>query len=223
MFASLRTNSPKPCLLGSASGHGAFAQYAKLFFDLAWNLDWSVPKRTTLSSSNKPQRLHIFSVCLSLSIRRPRLSSKVSTEPTAFEALYGAKEPRLAQRFESVPPTGTESIWVFVYGRSSGVAIQLTKLSGYNVVTVSPGVGSVSRLGQRGRDQVFAVNFGVGVTFPTVSRLDSEPSQTSRVLQRLKMLAKSSKALTSALPKIVPYAESAKYDFRPPLRHHTPS
>ena len=59
---------------------------------------------------------------------------------TAFQALYGAKELELAQRFDSTPTKGADETWVFIYGGSSGVGqfgIQLAKLSGYKVVTVA--------------------------------------------------------------------------------------
>ena len=67
------------------------------------------------------------------------LGLDVTTSPnTASQALYGAKESVLTQRFDSILLTGTESAWAFVYGGSYGVsqfAIQLAKLSGYEVVT----------------------------------------------------------------------------------------
>ena len=59
---------------------------------------------------------------------------------TAFQALYGARELGLTQRFDSAPAKGSDETWVFIYGGSSGVgqfAIQLAKLSGYKVVTVA--------------------------------------------------------------------------------------
>ena len=59
---------------------------------------------------------------------------------TAFQALHGVHELGLTQRFDSVPPTGTDETWIFIYGGSSGVgqfAIQLAKLSGYKVVSVA--------------------------------------------------------------------------------------
>ena len=59
---------------------------------------------------------------------------------TGFQALYGVNELGLTQRFDSAPAKGADEPWVFIYGGSSGVgqfAIQLAKLSGYNVVTVA--------------------------------------------------------------------------------------
>jgi NADPH:quinone reductase-like Zn-dependent oxidoreductase len=59
---------------------------------------------------------------------------------TAFQALFGAKELGLTQRFDSAPAKGADDTWVFIYGGSSGVGqfgIQLAKLSGYKVVTVA--------------------------------------------------------------------------------------
>jgi len=59
---------------------------------------------------------------------------------TAFQALYGAKDLGLTERFDSAPAKGADETWVFIYGGSSGVGqfgIQLAKLSGYKVVTVA--------------------------------------------------------------------------------------
>lgn len=73
----------------------------------------------------------------------------ITTSPnTALWALHGAKELGLTKRFNWVPLTGTQNIWVFVYRRSSGVAIQLSKLPGYQVVIVASGTGSVRYLRQ---------------------------------------------------------------------------
>lgn len=56
---------------------------------------------------------------------------------TSIQALYGPKTLGLPQPGDKTPPAGA---WFFVYGGSSSVgqyAIQLAKLSGYNVATVA--------------------------------------------------------------------------------------
>jgi NADPH:quinone reductase-like Zn-dependent oxidoreductase len=84
---------------------------------------------------------------------------------TAFQALYGARELGLTQRFDSASLKGADETWIFIYGGSTGVgqfAIQLAKLSGYKVVTVaSP------------RNHEFLRSLGADAVFDVRTSLDS--------------------------------------------------
>ena len=98
------------------------------------------PKERSHSSRLQPPVLRA-SLTLHLCDRFLAQVSDITTSlNTAFQALYGAKELELAQRFDSTPAKGADETWVFIYGGSSGVGqfgIQLAKLSGYKVVTVA--------------------------------------------------------------------------------------
>ncbi|KAF9650154.1 GroES-like protein [Thelephora ganbajun] len=99
----------------SASGRGAFTEYAKAFSDLVWKI---------------PQGTLSFEHAVAIG----------SPLNAAFQALYGVDDLGLTQRFDSAAQGWKDETWVFIYGGSSGVgqfAIQLAKLSGYKVVTVA--------------------------------------------------------------------------------------
>jgi len=92
---------------------GGFAEYVKVYADLAWII---------------PEGTYTFEEAATIGI--PLYTSVI--------ALYGPNSLQLPQPGDANPPVpGT---WLFVYGGSSSVgqyAIQLAKLSGYNVVTTA--------------------------------------------------------------------------------------
>lgn len=92
---------------------GGFAEYAKVYADLAWII---------------PEGTYTFEEAATIGI--PLYTSVI--------ALYGPNGLKIPQPGDANPPTpGT---WLFVYGGSSSVgqyAIQLAKLSGYKVVTTA--------------------------------------------------------------------------------------
>ena len=129
-------SKPKSYLPDSASGRGAFSQYAKTFSDVVWEIPEGTLSFEQAAATASPCDSSFSPFYLT---SHPRFDITTSLN-TAFQALYGAKELGLTQRFDSAPPKGTENTWVFIYGGSSGVgqfAIQLAKLSGYKVVTVA--------------------------------------------------------------------------------------
>jgi len=92
---------------------GGFAEYVKVYADLAWII---------------PEETYTFEEAATIGI--PLYTSVL--------AFYGPNNLRLPQPGDANPPApGT---WLFVYGGSSSVgqyAIQLAKLSGYKVVTTA--------------------------------------------------------------------------------------
>jgi len=92
---------------------GGFAEYVKVYADLAWII---------------PEGTYTFEEAATIGI--PLYTSVI--------ALYGPNSLQLPQPGDANPPVpGT---WLFVYGGSSSVghyAIQLAKLSGYKVITTA--------------------------------------------------------------------------------------